>query len=186
MQVLLTAVQDAKEALAFFVNTWPMYVREISRFDTDFYSLDDAGHWQPDLTGDWTAAVTPLANLREARSDGDPEQPFQRSFVISSDGSHVGFVCVGAAPFKYMPEDADFILAEFFVEQRHRGTGVAEAALQELLVRYPGRWFLRAIHDNTRAIRFWRRVLPRAAVHRLREQIEGTNVTLRFIAGRAP
>ncbi len=185
MRVLLTPVQDAPEALTFFVNTWPMYVHEISGFDTDFYSLDDRGCWQPDLIGDWTAAVTPLANLREVRSDSDVGQPFQKSFVISSDGSPVGFVCVGAAPFKYMPEDADFILSEFFVQRRHRGTGVAEAAFQQLLAHYPGRWFLRVIHDNVRARRFWRRVLARAGVQQLREEIEGTDVTSRFTAGRA-
>lgn len=186
MRVLVTPVQDANDALALFFNTWPMYVHEISGFDTDFYSRDDVGRWQPDLIGDWPGAVTPFANLREARSDTDSGQPFQRSFVISRDGRPVGFVCVGAAPFKYMPADADFILSELFVQRRHRGSGVAEEILQLLLAQYPERWFLRVIHDNIRALRFWRRVLPRANVHQLREEIEGTDVTLRFTAGRAP
>jgi predicted acetyltransferase len=186
MSVALTAVQEAKDAATFFANTWPMYVHELSGFDTDFYTLDDLGVWQPDLIGDWTAPVTPPANLREPRSATDPGQPFQRALVIYRDGKPAGFACVGAFPFKYMPADVDFVLAELFITHPYRGAGVAEAAVQLLLARYPGSWTLRAIHDNTRAIRFWRRSLPRAQVRELREWDEGGDVVWRLVAGPTP
>jgi predicted acetyltransferase len=182
MRVALTTVQECADAATFFANTWPMYLHEISGFDTDFYTLDYLGRWHPDLVGHWTAPVTPPENLREPRSDADAGQPFQRSLVIDRDDDPAGFVCVGAAPFKYMPDDVDYVLCELFLTHPHRGTGVAEAAVELLLARYPGSWFLRAIHDNTRAIRFWRCVLPRMPVHRLEEGRDGSDVVWRFVS----
>jgi hypothetical protein len=69
--------------LTFFINTWSMHVHEITGFDTDLSALDQVGRWQPDIVGDWTGTVTPLANLREVRSNGDSGQPFQGPLVIS-------------------------------------------------------------------------------------------------------
>src|SRR4051812_24118716 len=112
MQVDLTTIRGAGDDASYLVNTWPMYVHEIAGFDTDFYTLDDVGRWQPDIVGDWIAPVTPAENLREPRPATDGGKPFQRSHVIVCEGKRVGFVCVGAKPFKYMPDDADFILAE--------------------------------------------------------------------------
>ena len=184
MRVALTPAYATADAATFFANTWPMYVHEIAGFDTHFYALDRLGRWHPDLVGDWTAAVTPPANLREPRSAADPGQPFRRSLVISHDGESAGLVCVGAAPFKYMPDDVDFILCELFLTHPHRGTGLAEAVVAMLLARFPGSWVLRAIHDNARAIRFWRRTLPRMPVHALDESRDGTDVVWRFRTGR--
>src|SRR5262245_15518629 len=106
---LLDAWQQP-DARAFFVNAWPMYVHELSGFDTDFYELDAAGRWQPDIMGDWVAPVTPEANLRSPATA--VAQPYQRAHVIVDSGRPVGFVCVGLQPFKYMPEDVDQCVAE--------------------------------------------------------------------------
>ena len=126
--------------------------------------------------------MTPPANLRTAVADTDPRQPLQRAYVIARDGHVAGFACVGLAPFRFMPDGADVILCELFLVRRARGSGVAEAALTELLARHSGRWVLRAIHDNARAIRFWRRVLPRAPVRALDERREDGDIVWRFVA----
>jgi predicted acetyltransferase len=176
---LADAWADAAAA-RFFANVWPHYVHEITGFDTDFYALDERGRWQPDLVPDWTAAVTPPANLRQPRSPADPRQPFQRAHVIVGDGRAVGFACVGLSPFRSMPLHADVILAELFVGRAVRGSGVAAAAVRLLLARYPGRWILRAIHDNHRAIAFWRRTLAAAPLHGLAERRARGDVVWRF------
>ena len=179
-----TALLDAwtlQHAAAFFRNMWPMYVHEISAFDTQFYSLDASGVWQPDIVEDWVAPLTPPANLRGPGPDAD--QPFQRAHVITSDGLPVGFVCTGTTPFRYMPEAVDHVVAEFFLIHAARGTGIADSALGHILKRYPGRWHLRAIHDNLRAIRFWGRALPEAGVRDLQEGVEDGDVTWRFTSG---
>src|ERR1700733_12798519 len=90
-------------AREFFRNVWPMYVHEIAGFDTDFYVLDAAGRWQPDVVEHWISSVTPNENLRTSRQDLDETQPLQRTHVIVSDARPVGFVCIGVKPFKFMP-----------------------------------------------------------------------------------
>ncbi|MGK3990195.1 GNAT family N-acetyltransferase [Sorangium sp. So ce136] len=182
MNISIIDAWRTREARAFFRNVWPMYVHELSGFDTSFYALDAAGRWQPDLVDDWVSSVTPPGNLRNPQSEQDPMQPFQRAHVITSDTRPVGFVCVGLRPFRYMPDDVDLSIAEFFLIHGSRGTGAGRHALQSLLRRYPGRWHLRALHDNARAIRFWTKTLPLLGVRDLETRHEGGDVTWRFVA----
>lgn len=184
--VSLEEVWLSADAAAFVRNTWPLYVHDLSAFDTDFYSQDALGRWQPDIVGDWLAPHTPRALLREARSAHDPVQPFQRAYAIAADGRRVGFVCVGLAPFRYIPADVDAAICETFVVHSQRGTGVAERAVGLVLRRHPGRWALAAIHDNARAIAFWARALPALGVRDL-ERSGGAgreDVVFRFTAAR--
>lgn len=173
----------APHAQRFFRNVWPLYLHEISGYDSDFYALNEEGRWLPDIVEDWIAPVTPNRNLRARRADDDPGQPFARAYAITRSDRPVGFACVGITPFAYMPEDADRILAELFLTHPARGTGTAARAVELLIQRHPGRWYLRAIHDNTRAIRFWRKTLPAAGVRELEERSDDGDVTWRFVAG---
>lgn len=182
-EIVMVDAWQEPTARAFVHNVWPLYLHDISAFDSDFYKLDAEGRWLPDIVGDWTARVTPADNLRVSRRDVDPGQPFQRTHVIVVSGLPVGFVCLGLQPFKYMPDDADVELAEFFLVHASRGTGTGRIALEMLLRRYPGRWHLRAIHDNARAIGFWRKVLPLVAVSDLEERAVENDITWRFTAG---
>jgi predicted acetyltransferase len=147
-----------------------MYVHEISAYGTDFYRLDATGRWLPDIAEHWISNVTPPANLRGSRKDSDPMQPFQRAHVIAVKGVPAGFACVALQPFEYMPEDVDLIVSEFFLVHGHRGTGTARRALELMIERYPGRWYLGAIHDNLKAIHFWRKTLPSVGARDIRER----------------
>jgi predicted acetyltransferase len=181
--VSLVEAWRVPEARVFFRNVWPLYLHEISGFDTDFYSLDDTGRWNPDIVEDWISATTAPSSLRAAREEQDPGQPFQRTYVIVSDARPAGFVCVGLQPFEYMPDDVDLSVAEFFLIHRVRGTGVALRALELLFERHPGRWHLQAIHDNARAIRFWRAALPALRVRDPEERRVGGDLEFRFVVG---
>jgi predicted acetyltransferase len=180
MTILLEDAWTAREPGAFFRNVWPMYVHEISAFDSGFYRLDSEGRWLPDLVGDWLTAVTPARNLREIRAADDPGQPFQRAHVIRIGPTRMGFVCVSARPFLYMPEGVDYELAELFILHPYRGAGTAQESVSAVLDRYPGRWHLRAIHDNARAISFWRRTLAELRLEDLAEKQEEGEVVWKF------
>lgn len=166
----------------FFLNAWPMYVHDISAFDSDFYRLDANGRWLPDIAGDWVASVTPAENLDANRPPSGEKQPYQRAHVILDGGRAVGFACIGLSPFRYMPTEADVILAEFFLIHGSRGVGIGQHVARALVGRYPGRWSLCAIHDNTRAIRFWRKTLPLLGVRELRERTIERDVAWDFVA----
>ena len=182
-QIAIVDAWRVDEARVFFRNVWPMYLHEVSGFDTDFYGLDEAGRWFPDIVEDWISIATPPQNLRSVRAEQDPAQPFQRAHVVTSGGRPVGFICVGMQPFKYMPEDVDLNIAEFFLVHASRGTGTAARALALILRRYPGQWHLRAIHDNVRAIRFWRKSLPSLGIRDLKESRDDIDVVFRFVSG---
>jgi predicted acetyltransferase len=181
-RIAIVDAWQAAEAQAFFRNVWPMYVHEISGFDTDFYALSETGRWLPDIVEDWISSPTPPQNLREARSEDDALQPFQRAHVITCDSRQIGFICIGLQPFKYMPEDADVSIAELFLARAARGNGTAVRALELVLQRYPGRYSLLAIGDNLRAIRFWRKALTVIGVRDLEERSEDRDLVFRFSA----
>ena len=73
-------------------------------------------------------------------------------------------------------------------KERYSSVGVDVDTLQRIHARSNGLGrddlSIRAIHDNVRAIRFWRRVLPRLSVHDLAESRDGTDVVWRFKTGR--
>jgi predicted acetyltransferase len=79
-----------------------------------------------------------------------------------------------------MPTDVDVLLAELFIASPFRARGIASRALEHLLPRYHGRWRLCAIHDNLRAIRFWRKTLPTLPIGDLSESAEPRDVTFSF------
>jgi hypothetical protein len=76
-RVALEDVWSNSLAREFFLNVWPMYVHDISAFDSDFYRLDPSGRWLPDIAGDWVAATTSAQNIHEGRARDAGEQPFQ-------------------------------------------------------------------------------------------------------------
>jgi len=173
-------------ARAFFFNVWPMYVHELSGFDTDFYRLDEGGRWQPDIAADWVSTETPAANLRASRDAGDPAQPFQRTHVITRAGRPVGFACIGLQPFKFMADDVDQTFGELFLIHAARGDGTAARAVELVLRAHPGRWSMLVIHDNARALRFWRKTLPLAGARAIEERENSGDVVLRFTTASAP
>jgi predicted acetyltransferase len=180
MNVTLVDAWTSPSASRFFRNVFPMYLHEISGYDIHFYSLDETGCWQPDLIADWLAPVTPAANLRSPPLPDHGSQPYQRTQVIISDGRPVGFACLGLPPFRFMPDDVDACIAEFFVIHESRGAGIGHRALELLLPRHHGRWHLRAIHDNERAIRFWAHALQKSGVRDLERRNEEGDVVWRF------
>jgi predicted acetyltransferase len=55
--------------------------------------------------------------------------------------------------------ESDFDMAEFFILRKFRGQGVGRKVAESLFDRYPGRWRVRELSENTAAQAFWRRVI---------------------------
>lgn len=106
------------------------------------YARDAGGAWQPDYLSYWLAP-------------GDDHHVL----VIEKGPRAVGFSLILDARSPHIGPDLDFCLCEFYVvpEARERGVGT-EAALA-IFARLRGRWEVPEVPGNTRAIRFWRRVI---------------------------
>ncbi len=104
-------------------------------------------------------------------------------YMIYREGIPVGFCLVmGARYAAAVGEEGDYVIWELFVDEPHRGSGVAEQALREILSRKPGRWSVNAMPKNERAMGFWRRVLLNPPY----DGVEGRNAagfaTFQFVA----
>ncbi len=82
------------------------------------------------------------------------------AFLVRVDGKLAGFALV-LGKSRLTGEEGVHDVAEFFVLQRYRRTGVGEKAARWLFDRYPGPWEVRQKAENAHAIAFWRRVIDR-------------------------
>lgn len=82
------------------------------------------------------------------------------AFLMRVDSKLAGFALV-LGKSRLTGEHGVHDIAQFFVLRRYRRSGVGETAARWLFDRYPGRWEVRQMRDNTRAIAFWRRVIDR-------------------------
>jgi predicted acetyltransferase len=92
------------------------------------------------------------------------------AFLMRVDGKLAGFA-LHAGKSRLTGEDGVNDVAEFFVLQRYRRSGVGEQAARWLFDRFPGRWEVREKAENTRAIAFWRRVIDRYTGGRFDEEV---------------
>ena len=85
-------------------------------------------------------------------------------FVILVEGRVAGMALVmGPSYVKAYGETEDYFFWDLYVDPEHRGTGVAAAAVAEVLERLPGRWGVEVFVRNDRALSFWSRVLAARA-----------------------
>jgi predicted acetyltransferase len=75
------------------------------------------------------------------------------ALIIRRGGRPAGFALINATSHSGRPVDRN--MAEFFVMRKHRRGGVARAAVQAILARYPGRWEAAIAERNTAARAFW-------------------------------
>jgi len=82
------------------------------------------------------------------------EEPGRYPFIIEAGGRLAGFafVCKGSAA----SGDADvWDLAEFFIVRGLRRRGVGMKAAHDIWSKFPGRWEVRVIERNEKALAFW-------------------------------
>jgi predicted acetyltransferase len=81
-------------------------------------------------------------------------------FLIRKDGKLAGFALV--ARYNYLSGESDcWVIAEFFVMRKYRGSGAGEVAAQNLFDCFPGDWQVGQIRENASATLFWRKVIQR-------------------------
>src|SRR5690606_11754215 len=90
-------------------------------------------------------------------------EPGRYPFLIRVDRKLAGFVLVRRGT--YFPElqaasaELPYMVAEFFILRKYRRRGVGAYAAREVFDRFPGRWEVAEMPENTAAQAFWRRVI---------------------------
>jgi len=143
-RALKLGLHDARASAAdreWLTNVYPFYLHDLSEFDEHYYRLNDRGLWEPDHLASWL--------------QDDTDHPL----IIRQSETRVGFALVNQAPSADVMPGFRFRLAEFFILNRYRRTGIGLRAAQALFDRFRGRWQLSVLPRNAPAIAFWRRVL---------------------------
>lgn len=103
--------------------------------------------------------------------------------TILDDGEPAGFAMVvrqGAAS-----RDADFRMAEFYVDRPHRRRGIGRSAVRLILDRFAGRWEISEYTRNPAAVKFWRSVVSAYTQGKYREHSHAGEVRQYFTSARA-
>lgn len=130
---LIPASPSAKPVLQALLQ---LYLYDFSEID-ELYVDDHGTFYYPYLDYYWTEAG-------------------RHAFLIRSGGRLAGFALVRTLEGG---DDPLYQLAEFFIMRRFRRQGLGRAAAVAVFDRFPGRWEVGQLHENTVAQAFWRRVI---------------------------
>ena len=83
------------------------------------------------------------------------QKPDYCPYIITADGSIAGFALV--RPYPAEPGRTE--IGEFFVLRKYQQRGVGAASAAWLFDAHPGLWLVRVLDANTRACRFWEKVI---------------------------
>ena len=83
------------------------------------------------------------------------QKPGHHPYVITVDGKIGGFALVRPYPGDYERTE----MGEFFVLRKFQGRGVGTTSAFRLFASHPGPWLVRVLDGNTRARRFWHKVI---------------------------
>ncbi|HWV35292.1 MAG TPA: GNAT family N-acetyltransferase [Thermomicrobiales bacterium] len=113
-----------------------------------------------DFTGFKSWDVGPDGRFVDAGLDGCWTEDDRRPFLVRVDGELAGFAIVDG--YSHLTGERRIsTIADFFVLRRYRRLGVGEHVARELFDRFPGRWEVAQLAENTVAQAFWRRVIDR-------------------------
>jgi predicted acetyltransferase len=95
-------------------------------------------------------------------------EPGRHPFLVQVDGRWAGFALVMRRPAVLFDGEVTW-MAEFFVMRKYRRRGVGEYVATQLFDRFPGRWEVGQMTENTAAQAFWRTVIGRYTAGRYQE-----------------
>ncbi|MET0281243.1 MAG: GNAT family N-acetyltransferase [Steroidobacteraceae bacterium] len=80
--------------------------------------------------------------------------------------------------------EADFRMAEFYIDRPHRRRGVGRSAVRLILDRFAGRWEIVEYTRNPAAVKFWRSVVSSYTHGDFRERLNAGEVRQNFVSSR--
>jgi predicted acetyltransferase len=135
-----------------------------------FYIYDFSELEPPGSTGfelDDEGRFAPYPYLDSYWSD-----PTRIPLIIRAGGHPAGFALINS----HSHRDDGHVernMGEFFLARKHRGQGLADRVLHEILARWPGRWEIAIAQRNHRALAFWPRAIKAAPNVSQVEEIQG-------------
>ncbi len=147
MEIEITQATPAHKPV--LANLFELYLHDFSEY-TEADVQDDGRYGSPYLDSFWTT-------------------PGRFPFLVRVGGALAGFALVmRGSHLTGDPDVAD--MDEFFVMRKYRRHGVGEAMARAVFDRFPGRWEVRVMRNNTPAQAFWRAIISRYTGGRFEER----------------
>ncbi len=109
--------------------------------------------------------------FREVYVDRHVTDPDRAAFLVRVDGRLAGF-CLVANQSYFGPDPGNtHEIAEFFVVRKYRRLGVGAEVARQVFERFPGRWEVAQVPENTAAQAFWRKVIGEYTGGRYEEHV---------------
>ena len=142
------------------------YLEDLGLLNTGIFpALGEIGHRQPDHVQRWLVdrAAVPLTILFNGQQAGFA------MIVREAGGSR----------------HADYRLAEFFIDRRHRRRGIGSSAVRLILDRFAGSWEIIEHVRNSGAVDFWRKTVFAYTRGNYRERVQNGEVRQYFTSAVA-
>ena len=91
-------------------------------------------------------------------------------FILRVDTKLAGFALING--FAYT-ENVDRTIAEFFVLKKYRNQGIGKKLAFHLFDKFPGKWEIRTLKENSVAKTFWGTIIKQYAADSIKEFPEG-------------
>lgn len=96
------------------------------------------------------------------------------AFLIIFEEHLAGFVTVSKPPHAH--PSVDFRLSNLFVINKYRRFGIGRHIMDMIFMRFPGKWEVSWIRENTAAASFWRNVVSENTIGIFEETIESVEI----------
>jgi predicted acetyltransferase len=165
---MTVSVRDARENagdLDWIESVYRDYLDDLGLLNTGvFMRLGDMGQHEPDPLRRWLMDRTALL------------------ITILDDRQPAGFAMV--ARETHAAREADYRMAEFFIDRPSRRRGLGRSAVRLILDRYAGRWEISEYTRNPAAVQFWRKVVSGYTHGDYRERTANGEVRQYFTSAR--
>lgn len=89
--------------------------------------------------------------------------------VIYSADNIVGFILLTSPP--YAPKDIDICIHEFFILNKYRKQGIGTNAINKVMKKYKGKYYITQLENNKPAVQFWQKYYKMNSIEYSEEQI---------------
>ena len=166
---MTVSVRDARENdgdLDWIESVYRDYLDDLGLLNTGvFHALGDIGQREPDPLQRWLMDRTAML------------------MTILDNRQPVGFAMV--ARETHATREAEYRMAEFFIDRPCRHRGLGRSAVRLILDRFAGRWEISEYTRNPAAVQFWRKVVTAYTRGEYRERSSNGEVRQYFTSLRA-
>ncbi|MBA2711585.1 MAG: GNAT family N-acetyltransferase [Tatlockia sp.] len=94
------------------------------------------------------------------------EEPEKQAFLVRVNNELAGFVLLDKLK---LIEKVDWNMGEFFILAKFQSIGMGSQVAREIFSRFPGKWSVAVMPENSGAVKFWRKIISEVSLGQFNE-----------------